>query len=254
MTWGFVATAAASVVGGAISANGAKSAANKQAGAADAATRLQQGIYEDTVQRNQPFVQGGATAYNALLGRLGLAGADGSAGSGYGSFRTPTAEEVLAQPGYEFGRSQGENALNRQLNARGMSYSGAQLKAANMFGNNYATGQYQNAFNNMQSSNQQAYNQLMGAAGLGQASANNTASAGQQFGAQAGGNMMGAANAQGAASIASGNAWGNALNQGVSAYKNRPTESPNATNWNSGTGGAGSSGPWGGSASEPWYG
>jgi hypothetical protein len=218
--WVAGATVVAGVAGAAISSNGAKNAANTQAGAANAATALQQGIYNDTVQRNQPYVQGGQTAFNALLGRLGLAGADGSAASGYGSFKTPTAEEVMAQPGYQFGLEQGQNALNRQLNARGMSYSGAQLKAANMFGNNYATGQYQNAFNNLQSSNQQAYTQLMGAAGLGQASANNTASAGQQFGAQAGQNMTGAANAQGAAQIASGNAWGNVLNQGVSAYKN----------------------------------
>lgn len=249
----FWVAGAALVVGG-IGAASSNNAAKAQQGSADAATALQQGIYEDTVQRNQPFVQGGTTAYNALLGRLGLAGADGSAASGYGSFKTPTAEEVMAQPGYQFGLDQGQNALNRQLNARGMSYSGAQLKAANMFGSNYGTQQYQNAFNNLQSSNQQAYNQLMGAAGMGQASANNTAAAGQQFGAQAGQNMIGAGNAQAANSLAQGNIWGSAINQGVSAYRNRPAESPNVANWNSGTGGSGSSGVWGGSVSDPWYG
>ena len=221
MSWVAVAGAAVGVVGGAINANSAKGAADKQSSAANASTALQQGIYEDTVQRNQPFVQGGTTAFNALLGRLGLAGADGSAASGYGTLgRMPTAEEVMATPGYQFGMDQGQNALNRQLNARGMSYSGAQLKAANMFGNNYATTQYNNAFNNLQNSNNQAFNQLAQVANLGQNSANNSASAGANFGIQAGNNMQGAANAQGAAQIAGGNAWGNALNQGFSAYKN----------------------------------
>ncbi len=259
MSWVAVASVAGSVVGGAISSSGSKKAADAQSKAADASTALQRGIYEETVQRNAPFVQGGTTAYNALLGRLGLAGADGSAASGYGSFRTPTAEEVMARPDYQFGLDQGQNALNRQLNARGMSYSGAQLKAASMFGNNYATGQYQNAFNNMQSSNQQAYNQLMGAAGMGQAAANNTASAGQQFGTQAGANMQGGANAQAANSLAQGNIWGNVINQGVSAYTGYKggggsSGGGSGSAWNSGTGGAGSSGSWGGSVSEPWYG
>ncbi len=244
----FWVAGAALVVGG-IGAASSNSAANKQKSSADGATALQQGIYEDTVNRNDPFVKGGTTAYNALLGRLGLAGADGTAASGYGTLgHMPTAEEVMATPGYQFGLDQGQNALNRQLNARGMSYSGEQLKRASMFGNNYATGQYQNAFNNLQSSNQQQYNQLMGAAGLGQASANNTASAGQQFGTQAGQNMIGAGNAQAANSLAQGNIWGSAINQGVSAYRNMPTSGGNSGSWGStggGSGGWGSGDAWG---------
>lgn len=259
MVWAAVGTAAAAVIGGAISADSARSAANKQSDAANNATALQQGIYNDTVQRNAPFVSGGQSAFNALLGRLGLAGADGSAASGYGSLgHVPTAAEVMATPGYQFGLTQGQNQLDRLMNARGMSYSGAQLKAAQRYGTDYATTKYDNAFNNLQSGNQQVYNQLMGVSGLGQQSANNTSAYGSQFGTQAGNNMMGAANAQGAAQIANGNAWTNALNQGVSAYQTQQAQPTNtfgsSTGWNSGTGGAGSSGTWGGSVSDPWYG
>jgi hypothetical protein len=257
MTWVAVAVAGAGVAGAAISSGSAKSAAGAQSDAAGAATALQQQQYDQTVARNAPFTTGGTSAFNALLGRLGLAGSDGTAASGYGSLgHVPTAEEVMATPGYQFGLDQGQNALNRQLNARGMSYSGAQGKALARYGTDYATTKYNDAFNNLQSGNQQVYNQLMGAAGLGQQSANNTSAYGNQFATQAGNNMMGAANAQGAATIASGNAWGNALNQGVSAYKNyqAPTAQPDYTNWNSGTGGSGSTGAWGGSAAEPWYG
>jgi hypothetical protein len=247
--------AGAAVVSAGIGAYSSNKAAKGMQGAADSATALQQGIYNDTVDRNQPYVQGGTTAFNALLGRLGLAGADGSAASGYGSLgHVPTAEEVMAQPGYEFGRSQGEAGVNRLLNARGMSYSGAQGKALSQFNNNYATGQYQTAYDNLLRGNQQTYNQLSGLATFGQNSANNTATAGAQFGTQAGENNMFGAAAQGSNALAQGNIWGSAINQGASAYKNRPVQSPNVTNWNSGTGGVGSSGPWGGSVSDPWYG
>lgn len=225
MPWGAVAAA---VIGGAASADASRSAGNKQKDAADAATQLNRDIYNDTTQRNEPFVTGGTSSYNELLRRLGISG--NATSEGYGSLgKVPTSADVMATPGYQFGLDQGQNSLNKQLNARGLSYSGAALKAANRYGTDYATTKYDNAFGNLQSANQQSYNQLMGAAGLGQASANNTASAGQQFGTQAGNNMIGAGNAQAASGIAQSNAWQNALNQGVSAYK--------------------SSGSWGGNSS-----
>lgn len=216
MSWVAVAGAAVGVVGGAINANSAKKAANGQSGAADSATALQQGIYNDTVQRNAPFVQGGTAAYNALLGRLGLGGSGGPNTLG----QVPTAADVMATPGYQFGLDQGQNALSHQLNAHGMTNSGAQIKAAARYGTDYATTQYNNSLKNLQDNNQQVFNQLSQTAQIGQSSANNTASNGQAFGTQAGNNMMAGANAQGAATIATGNAYTNALNQGVSAYKN----------------------------------
>ncbi len=233
---------AAAAVGGLIQSDSSRRAANTQADASREANALQADQYGQTVARNEPFVSGGTNAFRTLLARLNS-----------GEFgRVPTAQDVMSEPGYEFGRDQGMRGLNRQLNARGLSYSGAQLKAASKFNNDYASGQYGNAFNRLQGANQQNYNHLMGAAGMGQASANNTASAGQQFANQAGNNLTGAANAQAANSLAQGNIWGNVINQGVSAYNNRPAQSSNA--WNSGTGGSGSSGVWGGSVSDPWYG
>lgn len=213
MAWVAVATVAAGAIGAAVSSDSARKAAHTQADAAKNATGLQQGIYNDTVQRNAPFVAGGTTAFNALLGRLGLNGGEGSLG------HVPTAAEVQATPGYQFGMDQGQQALNHQLTASGWGGSGAAAKAAARYGTDYATTKYNNAFNNLQAGNQQVYNQLSGVAGLGQQSANNTSAYGSQFGAQAGNNMMGAANAQAAGTIAQGNAWTGALNQGVSAYQ-----------------------------------
>lgn len=216
MPW---AVAGAAVVGAAGSAYSANKAAGAQKGAADASNALQQQQYSDTVARNQPFVQGGTSAYNALLGRLGLAGSSDTT-PGYGSLgKVPTSADVMATPGYQFGLDQGQQSLDRRITASGMNGSGAALKAAARYGTDYATTKYDDAFNNLQSSNQQAYNQLAGAAGMGQASANNTAAAGQQFATQSGNNLQGAANAQGAADIASGNALTGLVNQGASIYK-----------------------------------
>lgn len=254
MTWGVVAgTVGAAVVGGGIAADGSRKASNAQRDAAGQATQLSADQYNSTVERNAPFVQGGTTAFNALLQRLGLSGDRNAADFGtFGqaatfdggpAFQAPTAEQVMAEPGYQFGLQQGQNALARQGAARGTNYSGAALAEAARYAGDYATGRYGdafnrsmgaqqqgfnqrfNAFNANQGAQQQAYNQLAGPIGFGQAAANNTASAGQQFASTAGNNLMGAANAAGANAIAQGNIWGNVLNQGVSAYNNRPGQS-----------------------------
>ncbi len=228
MTWGVTAAAvaAAGTVGGAaISADAARKAANQQSNAANAANQLSQNQYNDSVARNQPFVSGGTTAFNSLLDRLGLSG--NTSAPGYGTFgQTPTADQVMATPGYQFGLDQGQLAISRQMRAQGLAGGGAAVKAASQYGTNYATGQYQNAFNNMLNSNQQNYNQLFGVAGMGQSSANSTNFTGMMSAANQGNNLMGAANAQGAATIGSANAWTNALNQGVSSYLSQQHAAP----------------------------
>lgn len=216
MPW---AVAAAAVgAGGAI--YGANKAANTQGAAAANANQLQAQQYGDTVSRNQPFVQGGTSAYNALLGRLGLSGSSDTT-AGYGTLgKVPTAADVMATPGYQFGLDQGQQSLDRRITASGMNGSGAALKAAARYGTDYATTKYDDAFNNNLQAQNATYNQLIGASQLGQASANNTASAGSQYATNAGNNLMGAANASGAATLAGVNAAQGALNQGVSSYNN----------------------------------
>lgn len=208
-----------SVIGSLLGSSSAKKAAKAQARAAARAEQLQKEMYDSTVERNQPFVQGGTQAFNALLDRLGVSGNTGA--QGYGSFgQMPTAEQVMQEPGYEFGRSEGLKALTNALNARGMSYSGAAAKAGARYANDYASGQYGNAFNRMQSVNRDAANMLGNASSMGQNSANNTGQAGSNYANQAGNALMQGANATAAGHIAQGNIWGNMLNQGASMYKN----------------------------------
>jgi hypothetical protein len=214
MTW-WVAGAA---VGGAlISSYGAQSAAGTQADAANNSTALQAKIYEDTTKRNEPFVSGGTNALGALLERLGIGGNASSAQ--YGNLlKTVNPQDVQNDPGYQWAQQQGQQGIDRSLAARGMTNSGRALKAASQFNTGNATKFFNDAFNRNQSANQQQFNMLAQPVQWGQASVNNTAASGAAFGQAAGQNIVGAGDAQAANSIAQGNIWGNALNQGVSAY------------------------------------
>jgi hypothetical protein len=208
------------LLGSALRSDAAGDAADRQSAAAQQAMDLQKRMYEEGVARNSDYLKGGTAAFNALLGKLGVAGDPTSAG--YGTLgKVPTAQDVMNEPGYEFGRSQSMQALQNAMNAKGMSYSGAALKAAGRYANDYATTKYDGAFNRSQAGQQQAYNQLQGVANMGQASANNTNAMGQQYGTQYGNNLIGSAGVQGAADVGQANIWTNALNQGISQYGNR---------------------------------
>lgn len=217
------AAAAVGLVGAVAGADSSRKAAHTQADAAAASNALQKDQYGQTADRNQPFVSGGTTAFNALVSRLGKSS-------------IPSASDVTSTPGYQFGMDQGQNQLNRQLNARGMNYSGAQLKAASRYGTDYATTKYDDAFNRSQQADQQSYNQAFGLARMGQASANNTAASGENFANTTSNNLQGAANANAAAGMASTNGYVGALNQGVSAYKNMPSGGGSSSGGSSGEG------------------
>jgi len=199
--------AAAAAVGGAlISSNASSQASKAQQSAADQANDLQRQQYADTIQRNQPFYGAGTDALAMLQQKLpGL-------NTGY------DPQQLLNEPGYQFGLQQGQQALERSLAARGRGVSGAALKAAAEFGNNYATGQLNSAFQRDQQAKQQQFGQLQSLAGMGQAAANNTAFYGQQTANNAGNNMIGAGNSAAANNIAQGNIWSGLLNQGASMY------------------------------------
>ena len=213
MTWGLVAVAGATVVGGAMSSRAAGKAAGAQADAAAASNELQWEQYQQTREDNAPALEARNKSLAALRSMLGI---DGGAARG-----APTAGEVMSEPGYAFGLQQGQQALDRQAAARGMRNSGAALMAAQRYGNDYATTKYNEAFNRSQTGEMNRYNQLAGVAGLGQAGASQVASSGSQYATSAGNALMGAANAQGAAGIAQADTWGNVGNQLAGWWSNQ---------------------------------
>jgi hypothetical protein len=74
MTWGMVAVAGATVVGGALSSSAAGKASNVQAKATDRAADLQLEQFNRGVELQEPFRQAGLLGQNRLMTLLGLGG------------------------------------------------------------------------------------------------------------------------------------------------------------------------------------
>jgi len=216
---------AAAAVGAAGTAYSANKAAGAQEDAANQANAVQQANLGATVQRNAPFYGAGTDALTTLQQKLpGL-------NTGY------DPQALLSEPGYQFGLQQGQKALENSLAARGRSVSGAALKAADEFGTNYATSKLGDAFQRDQAAKGQQFSQLMQLTGLGQASANNTSAAGQNYANNVGANTIGAGNSAAAADLAQGNIWSGLINQGVSAYGRMNNQAVAPGTWQSTGGG-----------------
>lgn len=214
-----IASIAAPIIGGVMASNAAKKAASTQAASADKATGLQREMWQKQLELQKPFYEAGLTGQNALLQYLGLGG-DKTAAN-YGAGMKPFDPSMMYQePGYQFRLNEGINALNKQAAARGGLMSGAALKAAERYGQDYASGEYTNAFNRYWNQRNQLLNPLQSLLGQAQTSAGNIGAAGQNYANQAGQNMMAAANARASGYVGGANALSNALG---GAYQNYQT-------------------------------
>jgi len=206
-------------VSGVLGAAASSSAAGDQEAAANNATALQQQIYNQTVTRNQPFVTAGTGAVNQLANDLGTSGNTGAAGYGSltGNF-TPADYLANQDPGYQFQLQTGQQAVQNAATPGGSALGGAALKSLDAFSQGYAATGYQNAFNRYQTQQGNIFSRLSGLAGLGQASANNTAAAGNSFGTNAGSNIIGAGNAAAAGTVGAFNSLSGAANSAAGYY------------------------------------
>jgi hypothetical protein len=149
-------------------------------------------------------------------------------------------QDFQADPGYAFRMSEGLKSLDRQAAARGGLISGGALKAAQRYGQDLGSQEYQNAFNRYQVNRANQLTPLQSMAGQGQTTAQQLGSAGQNYATNAG-NAYGAA-AQAQASGYMGMA--NAIGQGVGQYMGYQSNNSliNALNRPSGGGGVPMSG------------
>jgi hypothetical protein len=175
-------------------ADASRSAAGAQAGASDRATALQRQMYEEGVQRMQPFYKTSVDANNSLRRLMGMDGGN-------------TMEELQSDPSYQFRLDQGMQGVNNSAAARGNLLSGGTLKALQKYGQDFASNEYTNR-----------YNRLSSLAGNGQV-AGNMNSAGANFGSTAGNNMMASGNAQAAGLMGGANAWSSAIGQGINGWQ-----------------------------------
>lgn len=111
-------------------------------------------------------------------------------------------------PGYDFRLNQGLDAIQSSAAARGGLYSGAAMRDALKYGQDYATGEYTNYLA-----------RLAGMTDTGVAAAGNQANAGANMGAGVGSALASRGNASAAGAIGMGNAFNSGL-QNVLGYMN----------------------------------
>jgi hypothetical protein len=202
------------IVGAIIGADSASDAAETQARATNNATKLQREMWQQTQADNAPALAARNQAINQLQALFGIGGNTGAAG--YGSLTKQfTGADLANDPGYQFTRDQGLAGIQNTAAARGGLYSGATLKALNKFNSGLADQTFNTAYNRDQQSKNQQANFLSNLAGLGSSISSGTQAVGQNYAANVGNLLTSNANAQGAAGIARGNIWGNALNSTV---------------------------------------
>ena len=184
-------------------ANQAKKGVNAQIEAGDRAAaleaqsaadqlKLQREIWEKQQADYKPYLEQGTWGINTL-GNLMKSGS----GQLNNPFDTYLKSKGLAggkfntsNPAYQFQLKQGQQALDRSSAARGMGYSGAQMKAAQEYGQGLASQQYDKEYNRATSEFGDYYNRLAGLSQGGQQAANTLGSYGNQY-ANAGSNTLG---------------------------------------------------------------
>jgi len=225
MPWGAAAIAGATLVGGYMSSQASKSAAQTQADAANNATTANTAATQQQIALSEPWRTSGTTALNQLSAMT----QPGGAATQNFSY-APFDYNANTDPGTQFRLKQGMDAMNATAAARGGLISGNALKAGQDYGQSQGSQEYSNAFNrylqnysNAQNTFQLNRNNLLQPlqflSGQGQAAAANQAS---NIGAGAANNAAlstGAANATAAGQVGSANAYTNAIGQGVGAYQ-----------------------------------
>lgn len=180
----------------------ASSAASQQANAANRAADLQNEQYQQTRRDQMPWMEAGGRALTKLEKEVDY---------------TPFGmNEFTADPGYAFRLKQGMNALNNQAAARGGLISGNALRAAQGYGQEMGSQEYQNAFNRYQTERNARLNPLQSLAGVGQTTAQQLGVAGAANAGAVGNYLTG-----GAAAGAAGTVGGaNAISSGLGTYLN----------------------------------
>ena len=184
------AMAAASVIGGLTQANAAENAASMQAGAADRAAQQQREMFDIQNEQQRPYREAGYGALTNIKDMLP-------------SFtKQPTAEDVLAMPGAQFGLKQAVESGRQGLNVGGggSNMTRGAIKFATDYGTNVALPGYLGMRTGI-------YNTLSNLAGLGQKSQESIGNLASGVASNIGQLGVGAAGALGAGQIGAANAY-----------------------------------------------
>lgn len=194
--------ATAVVAGAVISGVASNSAAKKQAGAADRASQVTQDQYAQNREDQMPWRDAGVQALGQLTTGT-QAGGD--------LMRNFTMADFNQDPGYAFRQQQGQRGVESSAAARGGVLSGGAIKAVDRYNQDYASGEYQNAYNRFNNDQTQRFNRLSSLAGVGQNATNNIGAEGSALAGAVGQNTMQAANARASGYVGTANA----VNSGI---------------------------------------
>lgn len=198
---GAVGTLGSAIVG----SSAASDAANAQVQAANTAAQTQLSMYNQTRSDLSGYNTVGQSAISQLASLFGVGGS--------GSTTPNTAAMTTAlenTPGYQFGLSQGTQALDRSAASRGLTLSGAQLKDAQAYGTGYA----------QQTAWAPYISELGNLASLGENAASQTGNAGTAAASGAASSQLAAGQASAAGTVSSANILGSAINSGTSQLGN----------------------------------
>jgi hypothetical protein len=186
MPWSFIVPAAVSLFTGSQNRSAASQAADTASQASDRASALQYQMFQEQKALQEPWRTAGTNALAKMQQQ-------------YSNMPAAFTGKVdLGQdPGYAFRLSEGQKALDRSAAARGGLISGGALKAAQRFGQDLGSQEYQNAYNRALTGYNAdvaretlGYNRLASMAGLGQTSANTLTNAAGSYGTNVGNAMI----------------------------------------------------------------
>lgn len=217
--WVAGAVVVGTVANGYIQGQAAKSAAQQQA---DAAARAQGKLTESgdrTVDLYAPYVAKGISSLNKMSDDPYFTN----------QFSNKDLNATLA-PGYDFRLKQGQQANMQANNATGGMVGGNALKSLQDYSQNFASGEYANAFNQYQTQRQNIYTNLANIANMGMTGVQGQGNAIMGTGTNIASSMIAAGNAQAASTMAQGQIYGNmaqsvagAVGSGMGSYMSAPT-------------------------------
>jgi len=228
MPIGFV-MAGASLLGGAMQADAAKDAANKNYMGTVEGIKAQKEMFEKTNQQQAAGRGIGYQGYNQirsmLPGEYTKYDEQGNPIEGMATGNDYLTRQFNAQdfqqnldPGYAFRLQQGQLANQAMLNKAGGMIGGNALTGMNDYNQGMASQEYTNAFNRFQTQRSNIYNTLASIAGLGQSAQAQTNAAAQNFANNQTGLITAGAASQAAGSVGAANAISGGLTNAANMY------------------------------------
>lgn len=189
-----------SLISGIFGLGSAEIAGNDQIQAAQIAANTQLHMYDQTRADLLPYMTGGNTAFSQL-GKLFTGGPGGTPNT------AAMTTALTNTPGYQFGLSQGQQSLDRSAASQGLLLSGAQQKASQEFGTNYAIQQAWSPY----------VSELNSMAGMGESAAAGVGAQGTSAAASAGAAQLAGGNAASNQALAMGG-YGSQIGSSLYSY------------------------------------